>query len=148
MSQSLAKVLIHLVFSTKNRQPLIPAEIEPALHAYIAGTFEELQCTAILVGGTSDHIHALFALSKSAALKDVVQQVKQGSSVWMKDKGHRDFYWQSGYGAFSIGESGVAALKTYIRDQKKHHRKLSFQDELRALLRKYNIPFDERYLWD
>jgi REP element-mobilizing transposase RayT len=150
MAQSLSSILIHLVFSTKLREPLIDSEIEPQLHAYLAVVFRECKSPSLLVGGTSDHVHALFALSRTATVADVVEEVKKSSSKWMKTKGKalRGFQWQAGYGAFSIGQSSVADLKRYIANQKEHHRRHSFIDEYRALLEKYNVKFDERYLWD
>ena len=150
MAQSLSSILIHLVFSTKNRQPIIAPEIESNLHAYMATIFHGCKSPSLLIGGTQDHIHALFALSRTWSLADLVEEVKTSSSKWMKTNGtgFRNFHWQSGYGAFSIGQSNVQHVKTYIADQKEHHRRQTFQDELRSLLRKYEIEYDERYVWD
>lgn len=150
MAQSLSSILIHLVFSTKLREPFITPEIEPELHAYLAVVFRECNSPSLLVGGAKDHIHALFALSRTAPVADVVEEVKKSSSKLMKTKGRefRNFQWQAGYGAFSIGQSSVVDLKRYIANQKNHHRRRSFQDEYRALLKKYNVEFDERYVWD
>jgi REP element-mobilizing transposase RayT len=150
MAQSLASILIHLVFSTKMREPFITPEIEPELHKYLAMIFRECKSPALLVGGDKDHIHALFALARTWAVADLVEEVKTSSSKWIKTKGRAwsQFQWQSGYGAFSIGQSNVAALKRYILNQKEHHRRRSFQDEFRALCRKYEVEYDERYVWD
>ncbi|MBI1746484.1 MAG: transposase [Acidobacteria bacterium] len=150
MPQSLSSILVHLVFSTKRREPLITAEIEPELHKYMATAFHSLKSPALLIGGTEDHIHTLLSLSRSWAMADVVGEVKTSSSKWIKTKGlgFRRFEWQTGYGAFSIGQSGVAALKRYITGQKDHHERHSFQDELRVLCRKYGVGLDERYVWD
>jgi REP element-mobilizing transposase RayT len=150
MPQSLASVLVHLVFSTKHRQPLIGPDVEGALHAYLATVLREMDSPAIAINGTEDHVHILFRLSRKMALAEVVEEVKKRSSKWIKTKGpaYGEFYWQSGYGAFSIGESGVEGLKRYIAGQKEHHRVKSFQDEFRAFLAKYQIEYDERYVWD
>ena len=150
MAQSLSSILVHLVFSTKKREPFITSEIESELHAYLSVVFRECKSPSLLIGGTKDHIHAIFALSRTTSLADVVEEIKKSSSKWMKTKGkeYRNFQWQAGYGAFSIGQSNVLDLKRYIANQKEHHRRRSFQDEYRALLKKYNVEFDERYLWD
>jgi len=150
MSQSLSSILVHLVFSTKLREPFITADIEPELHAYLVAVFRACKSPSLLVGGTKDHVHALFALSRTATVAGVVEEIKKSSSRWMKTKGteFRGFHWQAGYGAFSIGQSGVVDLKRYIANQKEHHRRSSFQDEYRALLKKYEVEFDERYVWD
>ena len=150
MSQSLAKNLIHLIYSTKHRNPWIPREHRDALYAYQAGIFLEWNSPAILIGGVEDHVHALFTLSKNHPLMKIVEEVKRGSSKWMKDEGPRnpDFYWQTGYAAFSVSHSGVEAVRRYIANQEEHHRKTSFQDELRAFFRRHEIEFDERYVWD
>jgi len=150
MSQSLVKNLLHLVYSTKHREPWIPKEHRDALWAYQAGIFKELESPALIIGGVEDHVHALFALSKNYALKKVVEEVKKGSSKWMKSDGprHRHFSWQAGYAAFSVSQSSVEAVTQYISDQEGHHRKMTFQDELRALFKRHNVEFDERYVWD
>jgi putative transposase len=150
MPQSLASILVHLVYSTKNRHPWITPEIEPELHAYQATIFREMDSPSLAINGTNDHVHALFRLSRKIALCDVVEEVKKRSSKWLKTKGQAfsRFQWQVGYGAFSIGESGVDALKRYIGRQREHHRKTSFQDELRVLLAKYKVQYDEKYVWD
>ena len=150
MPQSLARILVHTVFSTKNRVPLITREIEPELHAYLATAFRFCESPTLLVGGDVDHVHVLCSLSKNWSVARLLKKVKGDSSKWAKTKGaaFRGFYWQGGYGAFSIGESGVAALRRYIARQKEHHRRVSFQDEMRAFFRKYGIAYDERYVWD
>jgi putative transposase len=150
MPQSLSSVLIHLVFSTKNREPFITPNIESELHPYMATIFRDHDSPSLIINGTADHIHALFALGRTIAIADLVEEVKTGSSKWLKtiDRELRNFHWQRGYGAFSIGQSNVAELKRYIRNQKQHHRRVSFQDEYREFLKKYEIEFDERYVWD
>ncbi len=150
MSQSLASVLIHLVFSTKNREPFINEAIEPELYAYMGAIFRDLRSPMLAGNGTPDHVHLLFSLGRTVTIADVVEEVKKSSSKWIKTKGTQfeGFAWQGGYGAFSIGESGVAALRRYIARQKQHHQTRTFQDEFRSLLQKYGIAFDERYVWD
>ena len=150
MAQSLARILVHIVFSTKKHVPLIRPDIETELHAYMATVFRECESPILIIGGATDHLHALCSLSKNWAIADLLKEVKRSTSKWIKTKGetYADFYWQGGYGAFSIGESGLSDCKQYIARQKEHHRRISFQDELRALLRKYHVPYDERYVWD
>ena len=148
MPQSLSKLLIHLVFSTKNREPVIPASVRPHLHAYIVGILDNLKCPSLQTGGTADHVHSLFLLARTLPMSEIVEEVKRGSSKWMKTQGVPTFAWQAGYGAFSIGESQVETAVQYIRDQEDHHRKLTFQEEYRRFLEKYRVPYDERYLWD
>jgi putative transposase len=150
MPQSLSSILVHLVFSTKHREPLISGDVEPELHKYMATVFRELKSPSLVIGGTVDHIHILFALSRTITVADLVEEVKTSSSKWIKTKGKefRQFHWQSGYGAFSIGQSSVASLKQYIASQKEHHRRRSFQDEFRLLCKRYGVDIDERYVWD
>ena len=150
MSQSLAKNLIHLVYSTKHRQAWIPREHRPALFAYQAGIFKECDSPALLIGGVEDHVHALFVLSKNHPLKKIVEEVKKGSSKWMKSDGPRnsEFCWQAGYSAFSVSQSDVEVVSRYIENQEEHHRKVAFQDELREFFKRHGIDFDERYVWD
>lgn len=148
MAQSLSSILVHIVFSTKNRAPLIRPEIEGELHAYLATVFHECQCPSIKVGGTSDHIHALFSLHRTWALANIAEEVKKRSSKWIKTKGISNFQWQAGYGAFSVSQSAISTVREYIANQRTHHQERDFQDELRLLLTKHQIDFDERYLWD
>jgi putative transposase len=150
MPQSIASILIHLIYSTKNREPFLTSEVETELYRYQATVFRELGCPSLTINGTTDHVHALFRLSRTIAICDLVEEVKKRSSKWIKTKGDAfaGFQWQAGYGAFSIGESGVVALKRYIANQKEHHRTKSYQDEFRAFLSKYGIEYDERYVWD
>ena len=150
MPQSLSNVLSHIVFSTKDREPLISAAVEPELHKYLAATFLALGSPALSINGTADHIHVLCALSRRIAISDLIEEIKKSSSKWMKSKGPglRRFYWQSGYGVFSIGESNRGACLLYIARQKIRHRKQTFQEELREILGNYKVKFDERYVWD
>ena len=150
MSQSLVNNLVHLVYSTKHRTPWIPKESKEALYAYQAGIFKQWNSPAIILGGVEDHIHALFSLSRNHALKKIVEEVKKGSSKWMKTDGPaiKDFFWQNGYAAFSVSQSNVPEVKQYIQHQEIHHRKMTFQEELRALFDRHEIEYDERYVWD
>lgn len=150
MGQSLVKNLIHLVYSTKGRRNWIPADIASELYAYQAGIFQQHDSPAVVIGGVEDHVHALFTLSKNIALKSIVEEVKKGSSKWMKREGSRnqEFHWQNGYSAFSVSQSRVDDVRRYIENQREHHRKISFQDELREMFRKHGVEFDERYVWD
>lgn len=150
MSQSLVKNLIHLTFSTKGRALLIKNDVRQELHKYIKGVFREWECPAIAVNSVEDHLHALFCLSKNLALKKIAEEVKRSSSRWIKSKGrtYRTFYWQAGYGAFSISQSAVPTVVRYIENQREHHRRRSFQDEFRELCRRYEMEIDERYCWD
>ncbi len=150
MPQSLANVLVHLVFSTKDRHPYLSDDIREESNSYVSGILNNLHCPLLQIGGVEDHVHILFQLSRTLSLAQVVQDVKTGSSKWMKSKGnvYRDFAWQSGYGAFSVSSCDAEHTIRYIQNQKEHHGKVSFQDELRALLREAGMEFDERYLWD
>ena len=150
MSQSLVKNLIHLVFSTKHRAPMISSTVRVPLHKYMAGILENCQSTALLTNSVADHVHTLFSLSKNWALKDVVEELKKGSSKWMKTQGDSfaEFYWQAGYGAFSVSESAVPRVKRYIAAQEEHHCRVTFQDEFRELCRRHGVALDERYVWD
>jgi len=151
MSQSLAKVLVHTVFSTKDRRPLLrDASLREELHHYLGGILNHLQCQAIIVGGVEDHVHLLSSISRTCALAEVVKELKRGSSLWIKERAPAmaDFCWQNGYGIFSIGFSQIEEVRSYIAQQEEHHRKYSFQEEFRRLLTRYEIAFDERYVWD
>ena len=150
MSQSLVKLSTHIIFSTKYRQPLIDAVIEPELHAYLGAVCNEIDSIPVKVGGYTDHIHILCLLSKKVALMDLLEEVKKRSSKWIKEKGeaYKDFYWQRGYGAFSVNPSELEVVIRYIENQHEHHTKRTFQDEFRGFLKKYNVEYDERYVWD
>ena len=150
MPQSLSSILIHLIFSTKNREPSLSPEIDAELYPYIASIFKALKSPALIIDGASDHLHTLFSLSRVVTIADLVEEVKTESSKWIKTKGQefRNFHWQNGYGAFSISQSEVATVKRYIRRQKEHHRRVTFQDEYRRFLAAYEVEYDERYVWD
>ncbi|MBE0544706.1 MAG: IS200/IS605 family transposase [Verrucomicrobia bacterium] len=151
MPQSLAKILVHTVFSTKDRRPLLrDRAIREELHRYLGGILANLDCQPIIVGGVEDHVHLLCALSRTCEAAEMVKEVKRGSSLWIKTKDPdlQDFAWQSGYGIFSIGFSQIESVRNYIAGQEQQHHKVSFQDEFRRLLKRYEIEFDERYVWD
>ncbi len=151
MSQSLAKILVHTVFSTKDRRPFLRNKsLRDELHRYLGGILMNHDCQPLIVGGVEDHVHILSTLSRTCEAAEMVKEIKRGSSLWLKTKGPslHDFAWQNGYGIFSIGHSQIAAVKNYIAGQKEHHRKVSFQDEFRVFLKRYEIEFDERYVWD
>ena len=150
MPQSLSQLIVHLVFSTKNRAPLISDAIREELHAYLIGVLRERDCPSIMIGSVEDHIHIFFVLSKNMPLSKIVGELKAVSSKWIKSKGpsFHAFQWQNGYGAFSTSKSSVEVVRRYIANQKQHHRKTSFQDELRKFLEKHELEYDERYWWD
>ncbi len=151
MPQSLSSILIHLIFTTKNREPSITPAVESELHPYMATILRAHKSPSLIIDGTMNHVHILFALGRDTTVANLVEEVKTGSSKWIKTKGpeFRNFRWQRGYGAFSIGQSSVATLlERYIRSQKEHHRRVTFEDEYRNLLKRYELQFDERYVWD
>ena len=149
MPQSVAKIIVHVVFSTKNRADMIEADIEARLFGYISAVIRNNGARMLIAGGTANHIHILISIGRNDVGK-LIGDIKRATSVWIKEEDPRfaKFYWQRGYGAFSIGQSQVAAVTRYIRDQKEHHQKQDFKDEFRALCRKYDVEIDERYCWD
>jgi REP element-mobilizing transposase RayT len=151
MSQSLSNVLVHFIYSTKDRQPFLRDHtLREGLHGYMTGALQNLDSPSLAVGGVDDHVHVLCRLSRKIAIAELVKEVKLGSSKWVKNHklGVADFTWQGGYAAFSVSPSNAARVKRYIENQQAHHRKITFQDELREFLRKHEVEFDERYLWD
>ena len=150
MPQSLSNLLLHLIYSTKHREPLITTAIEAELYAYKVGILRDLGCPSLLVNGTADHVHILSALSRTKAVCEIVEAVKKGTSKWIKTKGpsFQVFTWQQGYGVFAVSESNAAEVRQCIADQKSHHQTRSFQEEYRGFLRKHRIAFDEAYVWD
>lgn len=150
MGQSLVKNYIHIITSTKYRQSLIHESVQRELYAYIGAICKAMECHPIKIGGHTDHIHVLCMLSKKVALMKLLEEIKSDSSKWIKTKGEtlKIFYWQDGYGAFSVNPSEVDVVIRYIENQKEHHKKIGFQDEYRGFLKKYNVEYDERYVWD
>ena len=149
MPQSLARNLVHLVFSTKNREPFIGPEFRDRLFAYLAGALNAIRCPALAAGGVADHVHVLFLLAKTLPLCDAVEEVKTTSSRWVKGNGGPpNFYWQAGYGAFSVSPRTEARVVGYIDRQEDHHAGETFQAEMRGMLEQAGIEYDERYVWD
>ena len=150
MPQSLSRVVVHGIFSTKNRETLLHSEIRGEVFAYLATVLRNDGHIPIAVGGHLDHVHFLFGLSRTVTIAKTIENVKVSSSKWIKTKGKtwEDFSWQSGYAAFGISESEIKDVSEYIRNHDSHHTKISFQDEFRKLLTEYGIEFDERYVWD
>ncbi len=150
MGQSLIQLYVHIVFSTKLRKPLLSSNaLRERMHAYLAGTCNQQKSPAIVVGGVADHVHLLCRLGKTIDISTLIRELKKESSEWAKTElSIRDFYWQNGYGAFSISPNHVEALVSYIKNQEDHHRQESFQDEFRRLCAKYGVEIDERYVWE
>jgi REP element-mobilizing transposase RayT len=148
MAQSLARNVVHLIFSTKHRQPFVTQSVRDKLFAYLAGTLNQMRCPALQVGGGADHVHLLFVLSKTLSLSKVVEELKKESSKWAKSAIQPRFYWQTGYGAFSVSASNEKAVVDYIIHQVRHHRRMTFQQEFRKFLQKHGIEYDEQYVWD
>src|SRR6056297_501110 len=150
MPQSLSKVYTHIIFTTKHRKNFIDEQIENDLYNYIGGICKDLDRNPVQVGGHKNHIHLLCLHSRKIAQMTLIQQVKQGSSKWIKsiDSTYANFYWQDGYGIFFVSPNNVDTVIEYINNQHKHHQSMSFNDEYRKYLNKYGIDFDERYVWD
>jgi REP element-mobilizing transposase RayT len=150
MPQSLSQVILHIVFSTKDRRAWLDTEIRPRVHAYLASISRDCGCEAYRVGGASEHVHIAARLSRTISQADLVEKLKKTSSAWIKHQGNQysDFFWQRGYGDFSVGWSQLDDLVRYIDDQESHHRTHTFQEEYRRILRKYHVDFDEKYVWD
>ena len=151
MPQSLSAVYIHLVFSTKERRPFLrDSSVRRALHAYLGGISKQLSCPPIVTGGAEDHVHLLARFGRTITQAEWVKELKRVSNLWLKKKGREfaDFEWQGGYADFSGSQSNLEQVKKYIANQEEHHRRMSFQDELRALFSRHHIEWDERYIWD
>ena len=150
MPQSLSNLLVHVVFSTKNREPWITGPLAAEIHPYLIGVLNQIGCQSLQVGGMADHVHLFFRLARTQSMAVVVETLKTSSSKWAKTKGPEflGFRWQSGYGAFSVSQSDADAVVAYIKGQAEHHRKMTFQEEYRRFLDRYQIAYDERYVWD
>jgi REP element-mobilizing transposase RayT len=141
-------VVVHLIFSTKGRKPLITSELRADLFAYLGGIVREIHDTALIINGTSDHVHMLVRVRPAQSAAEVARVVKTNSSRWAREKWNADFAWQTGYAVFSVSESNVEAVSRYIATQEEHHKKRSFQQEFVVFLKKNKIAYDERYIWD
>jgi putative transposase len=149
MPQSLSRILLHLIFSPKNRESYFANPIvRKDLHAYLAATANHLGSPAICVGGVADHVHLVCSLSRTTSVATFVAKIKVSSNQAVRERHLSQFSWQNGYAAFSVAESTLETLTQYVSEQEKHHQKLTFQDEYRAFLNRHNVPFDERYVWD
>jgi REP element-mobilizing transposase RayT len=150
MPQSLSKVILHIIFSTKDREPWLHRDVRSRIHAYVATICRDLNAEVWRVGGVADHLHIVTTLPRTLSQAAMVETVKKTSSKWIKrlDAKYRHFYWQRGYGAFSVSPSQLDAVLEYVQTQEEHHRTCSFQEEYREFLRKYGVEFDERYVWD
>jgi putative transposase len=150
MPQSLSYLLIHIVFSTKDRAPFLNPEVRPALHAYLATVSRNANCECYRVGGVADHVHLAIRLSRNTTIAHLIEELKISSSKWLKTQSPAlaQFAWQNGYGVFSVGPSDLETLRAYIDKQEEHHRTHTFQEEYRTFLKRYGVEYDERYVWD
>ena len=148
MSHTSSNILLHFIFSTQGRRPLIKAAFRADLFAYLGGIIREMNGTALIINGISDHVHMLVRIRPVHSAAQIVRVVKANSSRWVHEKWDAGFAWQTGYGVFSVSESSVAAVTKYIAEQEEHHRKHSFQEEYIAFLKKNKVAYDERYIWD
>ncbi len=150
MPQSLSAVYIHLVFSTKHRYPFLHDEgLRRDLHKFLGRTSKNLECPPLIIGGVADHVHLLACFGRTITQADWVKELKRVSSIWLqRERGFSKFKWQAGYADFSVSQSNLATVKEYIANQESHHRKMSFQDEVRSLLKKHQMTWEERYVWD
>ncbi|NUQ28541.1 MAG: IS200/IS605 family transposase [Acidobacteriaceae bacterium] len=148
MPQSLSLLLVHVVFSTKERYPFLNENIREPLYAYMAAAVRNAGCECYRIGGVADHVHLAIRLSRTTSVSELIELLKTSSSKWLKEQSVKKFAWQRGYAVFSVGPDDRDALLAYIDSQAEHHRKVSFQDEFRAFLTRYGIAFDERYVWD
>lgn len=150
LSQSLSLVIVHVIFSTKDRFPCLDPPMRPHLHAYLASVARNAKCEAYRVGGTGDHVHLAVRLSRTSSIANLVEELKTSSSKWLKLQRPvlRRFAWQRGYGAFSVGPDELEALVAYVNGQEEHHRVRTFQEEYLDFLKKYGVQYDERYVWD
>jgi REP-associated tyrosine transposase len=150
MPQSLSKVMVHIIFSTKDREPWLGSDVGPRMHAYLATVCRDLGADLVRVGGVADHVHIVTTLPRTVSQAQLIEEIKKSSSKWIKtlDARYRGFFWQRGYGAFSVSPSQLEAVLEYVDTQQEHHRTHTFQEEYRELLRRHGVDFDERYVWD
>jgi REP element-mobilizing transposase RayT len=148
MSHTSGNILLHLIFSAHGRRPLIKLDFRADLFAYLGGIIREMHGTALIINGTADHVHMLVRVRPAHSAAEIARVVKANSSRWVHEKWDSKFAWQTGYGVFSVSESNVEAVTKYIAGQEEHHQKHSFQEEFVAFLKKNNVAYDERYIWD
>ena len=150
MSQSLSYLLVHVIFSTKERAPILDSSVRPELHAYLATVARNADCECYRAGGVADHVHLAIRLSRTSTISQLVSELKTSSTKWLKTQSPAlaNFAWQGGYGAFSVGPSDLEALRQYIDAHEEHHRTRTFQEEYLIFLKKYGIEYDERYVWE
>ena len=149
MPQSLANLLTHLIFSTKNREPLLVGkDLQQRTYAYLAALLKDMECPALVIGGVADHVHILCQLAKTQSVSNITEHIKASSSKWLKTHGSCAFGWQRGYGAFSVSQSHVDSVTCYIVKQEEHHRTITFEEEFRLFLKRHRVAYDERYVWD
>jgi REP element-mobilizing transposase RayT len=150
MAHTYSNLLVHALFSTKDRTPLLDAELKPELFSYMGGIITQLRGKPLLIGGPKDHVHLLFVLPCSLSVADLMEKVKANSSKWVKNRwrNRSHFAWQTGYTAFSVSQSNLESVKRYIASQETHHRRITFQEEVLAFLKKHEIPYDPRFVFD
>jgi putative transposase len=150
MPQSLSKVILHIIFSTKDREPWLGSDVRPRMHAYLATVCRDLGAELVRVGGVADHVHIVTTLPRTVSQAQLIEEIKKTSSKWIKalEARYRGFFWQRGYGAFSVSPTQGDAVLQYVKAQQEHHRTQTFQEEYRELLRRHGVDFDEQYVWD
>jgi len=150
MPQSLSKVILHIIFSTKNREPWLDVEVRPRIHAYLAMLCRDLGADLVHVGGIADHVHIITTLPRTVSQAQLIEKIKKVPRNGSKrlTLAIAGFFWQRGYGAFSVSPSQLDAVLQYVDAQQEHHRTRTFQEEYRELLRRHGVEFDERYVWD
>ncbi len=148
MSHTSGNILLHIIFSTRGRRPQIKPDFRADLFAYLGGIIREMRGTALIVNGTADHVHALLRVRPGHSASEIARVLKTNSSRWVHEKWDPKFAWQTGYGVFSVSESNLPEVTKYIAEQEKHHQKQSFQEEFVAFLKKNNVAYDKRYIWD
>jgi len=148
MSHTSGNILLHFIFSTEGRRPLIKPDFRDSLFAYVGGIVCEMNDTALIINGVNDHVHLLIRSRPDHSASEIARTVKTNSSRWVREKHSPDFGWQTGYGVFSVSESNVVSVTRYIAEQEMHHKKRSFQEEYLAFLKKNHVEYDTRYIWD
>lgn len=148
MAHTYTDLLVHVIFSTKDRQPFLEAELRRDMHSYIGGIVREIKGKAVAVGGVADHVHILAWMPPTISTSDALRVIKTNSSAWIRERGHNQLAWQSGYGAFSVSRSNLSAVADYIERQEEHHRKMTFREEYLLFLKRHGVSYDERYVFD